>query len=139
MKFTEDGLFEVKAEAQLLLIDATGPLNAEMAKLYIEAVESCIQQLEGSPWNQVVTLHQLSLLSPEVEKFFTVALINRRSRGLLAIFVIIEDVYFTSLVKEQMSRCYTKAGIEHHFLDSAPEEKKGLIHLPSRLPLTNFC
>ena len=139
MKFTEHGVFEINTEDKLLLIDATGPFNDEVAKHYIEAVDSCTQQLEGSQWNQIITLHQLSLFTPKVEKLLIDALINRRIRGLKAVYLILENVYFKSLVKEQMSRWYTKAGIEHHFFDSASEAKKSLTHFPSHLPLTNFC
>ena len=139
MRFQEHGVFEIETEANLLLVDATGPLNDEVAKYYIEAIESCIQQLEVSQWNQIITLHHLSLLSPEAEKLLTATLITRKKRGLIAVYLILENVYFKSLVKEQMSRCYTKAGIEHHFLDSASKAKKSLTLFPSRLPLTNLC
>ncbi|MCJ8297319.1 MAG: hypothetical protein MJK13_00070 [Pseudomonadales bacterium] len=139
MRFKEHGVFEIKTEAELLLVDATGPFNDEVAKHYIEALESCIQQLKVSQWNQIITLHQLSLLSPEAEKLLAATLINRRTRGLIAVYLILENVYFKSLVKEQMSRCYTKAGIEHHFFDSAFEAKNNLTHFTSDLPLTNYC
>ena len=139
MKFIKHGVFEIETEAQLLLVDATGPFNDEVAKHYIEAIESCIQQLEVSQWNQIITLHQLSLLSPEVEKLFTSALIKRTTRGLKAVFLIVENVYFKSLVKEKMSRCYTKAGIEHHFFDTVFEVKNNLANLPNDLALTNYC
>ena len=139
MKFIKLGVFEIETEAQLLLVDATGPFNDEVAKQYIEALESCIQQLEVSQWNQIITLHQLSLLSPEVEKLFTSALIKRTTRGLKAVLLIVENVYFKSLVKEQMTRFYTKAGIEHHFFDSVFEVKNNLSNLPNGLPLTNYC
>lgn len=102
MKFIKHGVFEIETEAQLLLVDATGPFNDEVAKQYIEALESCIQQLEVSQWNQIITLHQLSLLSPEVEKLFTSALIKRTTRGLKAVLLIVENVYFKSLVKEPL-------------------------------------
>ena len=138
MKFIEHGVFEVETEANLLLVDATGPFSDEAAKHYIEAVEVCIQQLEASQWNQIITLHQVSLFTPEVENLLTAALIKRKTRGLIAVFLILEDVYFKPLVKEQWSRCYTKADIEHHFFDSTFEAKESLIQFPNHIPLTNF-
>ncbi|MCJ8337042.1 MAG: hypothetical protein MJK10_01100 [Pseudomonadales bacterium] len=130
MKFEEHGVFKIETEANLLFVDATGPFSDGVTKHYIESVEFCIQQLEVSQWNQIITLHQLSLFTPEVEKLLTAALINRKKRGLKAVFLILEDVYFKSLIKEQWSRCYTKAEIEHHFFDSTSEAKKSLIHFP---------
>ena len=117
MKFIEHGVFEIETEANLLLVDATGPLSDEMSKHYNDAVESCIQHLEGSQWNQIITLHQLSLFTPEAEIILTDTLIKRRSRGLVAGYIILENVDCKRLVKEQLSRCYSIAGVEHHFFD----------------------
>ena len=126
MRFKEHGVFEIETEARLLLVDATGPFNEELVKRYNEALESCIQQLEFSQWSQVITLHQMSLFTPEAEKVLIDTLIKRRSRGLLAGYVILEDVEFKPWVKEQLNRCYTVAGVELHFFDSTSEAKKSL-------------
>ena len=139
MKFKEHGVFEIKTEARLLLVDATGPFNEEVVKRFEKALESCIQQLEFSHRNQIITLHQLSLFPPGAEEIFTDTLIKRRSRGLLAGYVILEDVDFTSLVKEQLSRCYRIAGVKHHFFDSTSEAKERLTRFSSALPLTSFA
>ena len=92
MKFKEHGVFEVKVEGQLLLVDATGPFNDELLKHYRDALESCIQRLEVGQWNQIVTLHQTSIFTPEAEETLTQSLIERRSRGLIACSVVIADV-----------------------------------------------
>ena len=56
----EHGIFEVKIEGNLLLVDATGPFNEELIIQYEKALKTCIQSLEASEWNQVITLHQMS-------------------------------------------------------------------------------
>ena len=138
MKFIKPGVFEIETEAQLLLVDATGPFNDEVLKHYNKALEACIQQLEDSHWNQIITLHKISLFTPEAENILTQTLIKRRSKGLLAGYLILEDVDFKSLIKGQLSRCYSKAGVEYHFLDSTSEAKKRLTCTPRHLPLTNL-
>ncbi|MCJ8337127.1 MAG: hypothetical protein MJK10_01535 [Pseudomonadales bacterium] len=139
MRFKEHGVFEIKTEDKLLLVDGTGPFNEELIEHYSDALESCIHHLETSQWDQILTLHQLSLYTPEAEDLLTKNIIKRKSRGLKFCSIIISDVDFKSLVKEQISRCYTRAGIEHHFFDSMSEAKESLTRFASRQPLTDFC
>jgi hypothetical protein len=124
MNFTEHGVFEIKVESKLLLVDATGPFNEELIIKYKRALESCIQNLEVSTWNQIITLHQLSLFTPEAEQALTKTLMNRRARGLIASAVILLDVEGESLIKTQMSDCYNKADVKHQFTPSIDDAKK---------------
>lgn len=126
MNFIEHGVFEVKIEGELLLVDATGPFNEELLIQYENALESCIQNLEISKWNQVITLHQLSLFTPEAEQLLTNTIINRKSRGLMACVIILKDVEGESLIKAQMSRCYNRAGVKHNFITSVQDAHKWL-------------
>lgn len=124
MNFSEHGLFEVKVEGKLLLVDAIGPFNDELVIKYESALESCIQSLAVSPWHQIITLHQLSLFTPEAEQRLTKTLINRRSRGLTACAVVFQNIEAESLVKAQMERCYNRAGVKHIFTNSIDDARK---------------
>lgn len=129
MNFIEHGLFEVKIEDKLLLVDATGPFNEELLLQYEYAIESCIQNLEISKWNQIITLHQLSLFTPEAEQILTNTVINRRARGLIACAIVLINVEGESLIKAQMSRCYNLAGVKHNFSTSIHDANKWLTTL----------
>jgi len=126
MYFTEHGVFEVKIEDKILLIDATGPFNEELIIQYEKALESCIKNLETSTWNQIVTLHKFSLFTPEAEQKLTQTLKNRSSRRLKACAVVLINIEGGSLIKSQMSRCYNKAGVKHEFTTSVHDAKKWL-------------
>jgi hypothetical protein len=123
MIFIEHGIFEVKVEGNLLLVDATGPFNEELIKSYQHALERCISHLEDSTWNQVITLHQLSLFTPEAENLLIKTLLNRKSRRLVACGVIVEGTECKTLLKEQLSRCYSNAGVQHQFFRTIDEAK----------------
>ena len=129
MEFKEHGVLNVHVEARLLLIDATGPFNVESVKQYNIALESCIQQLEASQWNQIVTFHKMSIFTPDAEDLLTKTLIKRRSRGLIYCAVILTDVDFKPSVKEQMSRCYRNAGVEHQYFDSVVKAQEWICSL----------
>ena len=129
MIFMEHGLFEVKIEGKLLLVDATGPFNEELLIQYEKALETCIHTLEVSEWNQVITLHQLSLFTPEAEQALINSLINRRSRGLIACAIVLMNVEGESLIKTQMSRSYDRAGVKHNFTTSIDDANEWLTSL----------
>ena len=126
MNFKEHGVFEIKIEGKLLLINATGPFNQELIIKYQRALGSCIPNLEGSKWNQIVTLHQLSVFTPEAEQALIQTLINRKARGLVACAVILLDIEVETLIKTQISNCYNKAGVKHQFTSSIDDAKKWL-------------
>jgi hypothetical protein len=126
MYFTEHGVFEVKVEDNVLLVDATGPFNEELIIQYEKALESCIKNLEITPWNQIVTLHKFSLFTPKAEQKLTQTLKDRSSRGLKACVVVLKNIEGESLVKAQMSRCYKYADVKHEFSPSVQEAKKWL-------------
>ena len=77
----------------------------------------------------------MSLFTPEAAEIFTDTLIKRRSRGLLACYVLLEDVDIKPLVKEQLSRCYNIAGVEHHFLEALPKARAWISRPNSTEPL----
>jgi hypothetical protein len=92
MIFMEHGLFKVKVEGKLLLVDATGPFNEELLIKYQKALESCIQTLELSEWNQIITLHQLRLFTPEAEQVLTHTMVNYSALKYLANLSQVEPV-----------------------------------------------
>jgi len=55
VNFIEHGIFEVKIEDELLLVDATGPFNKELLIQYENALESCIQN-EVEPSNHTTSI-----------------------------------------------------------------------------------
>jgi len=126
MIFMEHGVFEVRIEGNLLLVDATGPFNEELIIQYERALEACIHTLEVSQWNQVITLHQLSLFTPEAEQILTNTVINRKSRGLKACAIVLMNVEGESLIKNQMSRCYDHASVKHNYTTSIHDANKWL-------------
>lgn len=133
MIFMEHGVFEVKVDGNLLLVDATGPFNEELIVQYKKALETCIQTLEVSQWNQVIVLHQLSLFTPEAEQVLTNTVINRKSRGLNACAVVLMNVEGESLIKNQMSRCYERARVKYNFTSSIEDANKWLTSLENNI------
>jgi hypothetical protein len=126
MQFVSHGVFTVKATNRRLFVDATGPFNEELAREYRAALESCIQSLEHSPWQQLIVLHKLSLMTPEAETVFVDTLKDRKQRGLLRSAVVVDEGEGRSLVISQFGNAYQKADIEAHFFNSIGEANEWL-------------
>lgn len=124
MTFEEHGAFKIELVDSLLFVDAQGPFNEELIKRYKADLESKIQALEHASWCQIITLHDMSVFTPEAESALTNTLINRKSRGLIASAVIISDVDYQDLVCSQMSRCYHTARVEHEYFTSLSQAKE---------------
>lgn len=129
MEYQEHGSFAIRVEGKLLFIDGTGPFNEELVERYKSAIETCIVELEHAPWNQILTLHEMSLFTPRAEEALTQTLINRRSRGLVACAVIIKEESGKGLMEEQMSRCYRRSNVMHQYFDSMEQAKAWLATL----------
>lgn len=118
MQFTSHGVFSVKAEKQRLYVDATGPFNEELALEYKHALNACVDALQGTVWDQVIVLHKLSLMTPDAEQVLKQTLLERKSKGLRASAVIIEQGDGRNLVAQQFKRAYDFADIQSEFFEN---------------------
>ena len=121
MVFEQHGVYSLKIQGQVLIVDATGPFNDELVVSYNNALESCIQQLESSCWGQIVTLHDQSLFTPEAEQSLIHSLKQRKQRGLRASAVVCNSPY--KVVQSQVDRIYQNAGISHGFFSNEEEAR----------------
>lgn len=126
--FPRHGKFSVEVDAKMLVVNATGPFNEELVKDYKMAVDAAVAHLsEGSGWGQVIVLEKESLFTPDAERVLVQSLKNRKRTGLKASAVVLmENVTGRSLIKQQMSGAYEKAGIEFTFSDTISSAKAWL-------------
>lgn len=126
--FPRHGKFSVEVDAQMLVVNATGPFNEELVRDYKMAVDAAVAHLsEGSGWGQVIVLEKESLFTPDAERVLVQSLKNRKRSGLKASAVVLmENVTGRSLIKQQMSGAYKKAGIEFTFSETINSAKAWL-------------
>lgn len=124
MKFEQHGIYAVKVEERILIVDATGPFNAELIAAYRRDVDACIQALSHLNWGQVVVLHDLSLFTPEAEKALEESLNFRKQRGLVASAVVCDSPY--KMVKKQMAEIYNAVELDYAFFEDIDTAKQWL-------------
>jgi hypothetical protein len=88
MQFEQHGVYTVKVEDSILIVDATGPFNAELIAAYRCDVDACIQALSHAAWGQIIVLQDLSLFTPEAEQALERSVEFRKQNGLVASAVV---------------------------------------------------
>lgn len=127
MKFEAHGHYAIHVEANLLHIDGKGPFNKELVAKYAQALETCISELEQrGPWYQLVMLYQLCLMTPEAEQVFIDSLKDRKSRGLTASAVVLNDPEGQALITDQFGNAYQAAGVDYEFFADSDQAKMWL-------------
>lgn len=126
--FPRHGKFSVEVDSQMLIVNATGPFNEELVRDYKAAVDAAVAHLQqGHGWGQVIVLEKESLFTPDAERVLVQSLKNRKRGGLRASAVVLmENVTGRSLIKQQISGAYNKAGIEFTFSDTLAGAKAWL-------------
>ena len=124
MKFEQHGIYAVKVENSILIVDATGPFNAELIAAYRRDVDACIKALSQSTWGQVIVLHDLSLFTPEAEQALEASLNFRKQHGLVASAVVCDSPY--KMVKKQMAEIYDAVELDYAFFEDIDAAKQWL-------------
>ena len=129
--FPRHGKFSVEVDAHMLVVNATGPFNEELVRDYKAALDAAIHHLsKGHNWGQIIVLEKESLFTPDAERVLVQSLKNRKRVGLRASAVVLmENVTGRSLIKQQMSGAYERAGIEFTFSDNVTSAKAWLTNL----------
>lgn len=116
-KFPPHGHFDVSLEDNILVIDAFGPFNEQAVHNYESKLKQILNDLEGKQWSQITIVHGFSLGTGIAEKELTESIKYRKSIGLEAAAVVLENVEGLSLMKTQLGRCYVECGIPFKFFE----------------------
>ena len=118
----EHGVYVSERSEQLLLFSARGPWNDEIMHRGVLEMAKYIAQFDhSSPWGQISCLYGESLMPPSTYAGFEKQTLVRKKKGLSAIAVVIKNSDVKLTIRHQLSRAYTKANIEHRFLDSVED------------------
>lgn len=113
----EHGDYVVSRSLQTIIFSARGPWNEETLFRGSKEMGKNIQQLDLSePWGCLSCLYGESLMPPAAFKAFAKHTLIRKSLGMKALAVVIQDSDITNTIKNQLSQVYQPAEIEYEFL-----------------------
>jgi hypothetical protein len=124
MVFTEHGKFTIENHVDYLIVDATGPFNIELMYKFEKILIEQTNILSGRSWNQIIIMNEESLFTPEAEAYLCNTLAYRTSNGLAGSVIVQKKSLYSALIKEQLSRCYSKFDIAYTFVESLDEAKE---------------
>lgn len=130
MQFESHGIYKIEIINNQLRVDATGPFNGELGKQYKADITACIKHLSKGAWNQIITLHETSLCTPESEVALISSLKERMAHGLYACALVLPDGDCKHAVEAQFSRIYTTVKLNHRHFDTIDEAANWLNSLP---------
>lgn len=118
MKFSQEhGDYVVSHSLQTVLLSGRGPWNDESLKRGGKEMGKNIHQLDlTKPWGCLSCLYGESLMPPSAYKAFEEHTAIRKSLGLKALAVVIQDSDIANTIKTQLSQAYHSADIEYEFL-----------------------
>lgn len=122
MHLSENKKYSIRIERNILIVDAGGPFNDQTMKRYRADIVEAIQSLSGEKWQQIVTVNETTIFTPEGLIVLEQSVANRKSLGLsYSAVVLTTKTKHQSLIKHQLSQCYNNVGVEHGYFDSLTE------------------
>ncbi len=128
-EFSEHGTYRIKVDNNILMVNAKGPFNIETVNRYHNEVLESVEQLaeSGSPWGQVIVLHEESLFTHEASNQLMESNRLRKTKGLSHCAVVLVQPVGIKLIKKQMTGIYRDAGIEMQIFEKIEAAKQWLM------------
>jgi len=114
--FKAHGEYSIQRKGPLLLTNCKGPFNTELVENHNSDITTIIDSMP-SVWGQVIVIHQDSLWTPDAERRMCQTVSVRKSRGLRVSAVVLENPNSKVILKNQISRVYDFAEVEHGFFE----------------------
>ncbi|AWL13071.1 hypothetical protein HMF8227_02619 [Saliniradius amylolyticus] len=126
MKFQAHGRVQVRAEPELLVIDADGPGNAELLQEYQLQVAAYREQLSGQPWGLLMNFNGDVLLTADALDLLQESIARSKAAGMCAVAIRILDCSCPSLVKGIWDKVYEQAKLPNAYFDDESSARQWL-------------
>ena len=114
--FKAHGEYSIQRKGLLLLTRCKGPFNTELVDKHNSEIATIIDHMP-SQWGQVIVIDEDSLWTPQAERRLCQSVSARKMRGLLVSAIVLENSGAKLILKDQISRVYDFAEVEHAFFD----------------------
>jgi hypothetical protein len=125
-KFRAHGNFSIEREGNILIVNAEGPGNIELAEDYHRQVSEHVVQLAGKPWASINIFSKESFFTPDASKNLIEGAEYAKDIGFVACaFIVRVDEYHNSL-KSFWEMIYGSAGVDYCFFEDEANAKAWL-------------
>ena len=126
-RFSIHGSIELDIDERILLAEGAGPWNKESISDSDSRLLPLLEELEGSPWGALVTLHGDPIYVPDAAALLIKSIIEQKKQGRVATAVIVKDSNSPEFAKRHLSEIYDSAGEIFRFFPSKEEAKWWLV------------
>lgn len=112
--FAPHGNYKIESQEDVIIIDGEGPFNDHIVESCHRDVQVYLKDLPEF-WSKLSVFRQNSLFTPDAEKLLIEISKQQKTQGLCAIAIVFIDVQAEFVLKDQISRVYQCAQIEHQF------------------------
>jgi hypothetical protein len=126
IEFRAHGKFSIEKEGNILVVNAEGPGNIELAESYHQQISEYLTELSGKPWASINIFSKESFFTPDASQNLIAGAKYAKEIGFVACaFVIKTDEYQHSL-KSFWEMIYDKANVEYRFFEDEVTAKAWL-------------
>lgn len=118
---TEHGTFKLRQVGRVVIIDSSGPFNDTIVAKYDKDIQKYMDRLMGQDWAMCDIFRKEGMFIPEAEDELRVSTLRHQYYGMKFSAIVLDNVNDKIVLKEQMARVYTNAGIDFAFFDTEEE------------------
>jgi len=114
MTTDSNGSYTIEIEDNILVVDANGLFDEDMAKNYDQDMRKLVDKMVGQPWGSLVTYYGNSVFTPEAEETLIEMTKYRVQYGMIANATVIVNSAHADLQQMQLRRIYQASNITFH-------------------------
>lgn len=99
-------------------MNTKGPYNDELIRAYRAELEVALVEISGQSWHQIISMHEMSIFTPEAAEEMITTIKRRKSLGMVASAVVFNKIIGGPMIKAQMTKIYELADIRFGFFES---------------------
>ncbi|MCV2885875.1 hypothetical protein OE749_14345 [Aestuariibacter sp. AA17] len=108
--FVAHGSISVKVDGRVLIVEGTGPWNAESLDESGENAKGVLESLKGAPWGVIVVVRGEPIHVPDAAKQLTQIIRDEKRVGRSATALLVEDSDSPRFAKNHIGEIYREAG-----------------------------
>ncbi|WP_286265009.1 hypothetical protein [Thalassotalea atypica] len=117
------GSYQIERQNNLLVVDARGPFDEEIAIRYQQDIENVTSELNGQPWGILNTYYGNAVFTPEIEKRIIETTKYRITQGLVATAAVFLESAHADVQQMQLRRIYQQYRIPFHVFSDISNAK----------------
>jgi hypothetical protein len=125
--FSAHGTLQISLDGPILVVEGTGPWNAESLNLSANVAKPLAVQLKGNNWGVIAILHGQAVYVPDAAAGLVEVVKQDKINGRIATAVLADSCESPDFTKEHIANIYHEAGEHFEFFSEYGDAKEWLL------------